>query len=59
MTVKEVAKRIGCSELTVRIGLQQGAFPFGTAFKIRPENRSYVYVIYPAKVDEFIGAKKQ
>ncbi len=58
MKVSEAAKILGCSELTVRVGLQQGMFPFGTAFKTKPENKSYVYVIYPAKVKEFLGEKK-
>ena len=58
MTVKEVAKMIGCSELTIRIGLQLGAFPFGTAFKTNPNNKSYVYVIYDEKVREYIGEKQ-
>ena len=58
MTVKDVAKMIGCSELTVRVGLQQGVFPFGTAFKTKESNKSYVYVIYAEKVREYIGEKQ-
>ena len=33
MTVKEVAKRMGKSEMFVRIGLRNNSFPFGSAVK--------------------------
>lgn len=54
MTVKEVAQLLGCSELTIRIGLQQGVFPFGTAFKRNPENKKWKYIIFDAKVSEYL-----
>ena len=31
MTVKEVAEMLGTTEATIRVGLQQNVFPFGTA----------------------------
>lgn len=56
MQVKDVAALLGVSELTVRIGLQQGVFPFGTAFKRKENCKNYKYVIFPEKVREYIGA---
>lgn len=50
-TVNDVAARLGCSPQTVRLGLQRGEFPFGTAIKT---SSKYTYVIYPAKLKEYI-----
>lgn len=55
MTVKEVAEMLGTTELTVRVGLQKGVFPFGTAFKVKEGGKHYKYVFYPEKVREFCG----
>ena len=54
MTVKEAAKVTGLGEQTIRIGLQQGALEFGTAFK-REGSNSFIYVIYPERVYELYG----
>lgn len=61
MKIKEVAEALGKSELTIRVGLQMGIFPFGVAFKTKEDNKQYNYVIYPEKVKEYIrneGAEK-
>lgn len=55
MKVKDVAKMLGTTEMTIRVGLQQGVFPFGTAFKTKPNNKQYTYIIYPAKVEEYVN----
>lgn len=55
MTVSEVAKMLGTSPLTLRIGLQQGIFPFGVALKTSENSKNYKYVLYPNKVREFCG----
>lgn len=55
MTVKEVADLLGKTQQTIRIGLQLGMLPFGTAYKTKPDNKSYTYVIYPEKVRQYIG----
>lgn len=55
MKVKDVAKMLGMTEQTVRVGLQQNMFPFGTAYKTKSTNKQYVYVIYDKKVYEYIG----
>lgn len=60
LSTKAVAEMLGCEELTVRVFLQMGLFPFGVAFKTKPENTKFTYVIYPAKLEEFlIGRKKK
>ena len=58
MDVKEVAKLLGKTQQTIRIGLQLGVLPFGTAYKTNPENKSYTYVIFTEKVKEYIGVKE-
>lgn len=58
MTVKEVAELLGKTQQTIRIGLQLGVLPFGTAYKTNPENKSYTYIIFPEKVREYIGVKE-
>lgn len=50
-----VARSLGVSDNTLRAGLRQGKYPFGTAFKSKEDNRTYVYVLYPKKVQEYIG----
>lgn len=55
MKVNEVAKMLNVSPLTIRIGLQQGVFPFGAAFKLKDSNKKFKYVIYDEKVREYIG----
>ena len=48
----EVAEALGVSPQSVRIGLQRGELPFGSAIKT---SSKYTYVIYPQKVKEYIG----
>lgn len=55
MEIKAVAKLLNVSESTIRIGLQQGIFDFGVAFKRTPESKHYTYVIYPEKVKALCG----
>lgn len=59
MTVQEAAELLGVTPLTVRIGLQKGAFPFGTAFKTSEDSKHYTYVIYPEIAKQYIGEKKK
>ena len=54
MKVKEVAALLGVSENTIRVGLQQGVFGFGVAFKSNPNSKHYTYVIFPEKVKEYV-----
>ena len=54
LTVTEVAEKLGKSPQSIRIALQRGLLPFGTALKM-PGSGRYVYIIYPEKVREYLG----
>ena len=55
MKINDVASILGISPQTLRLGLQRGQFPFGTAIKT---SSKYTYVIYDKKLKEFIDEKK-
>lgn len=55
ITVKEAAKRMGATEQLVRVGLQQGLFPFGSAIKTSTQ---YTYYITSEALDEFMKRGK-
>lgn len=50
--VEKVAKALKVNPQTVRLGLQQGCYPFGTAVKCA---KGYSYQFFPRKVEEFLG----
>lgn len=50
---KDVADALGISVQAVRVGLQQGRFPFGTA--IKTSETKYTYAIYPRAFEEYVG----
>lgn len=54
ITVEHVARALGKSPQFIRVCLQKGLLPFGTACKM-PHSKTYTYVIYPAKFREYIG----
>lgn len=58
LSIKGVAKLTGEPEQVIRDGMKNGVFPFGVAFKTRPENRDFEFVFYPAKLAEYIGKGK-
>ena len=58
MKVDEVAKLLDTTPATIRVGLQQGIFPFGVAFKTADNKKHYTYIIYPEKVREYAGERK-
>lgn len=58
LSIKAVAEMLGCEELTVRVFLQMGKLPFGVAFKTRSENTKYSYIIFPAKLEEYLIERK-
>lgn len=59
LSTKSVAQMLGVTELTVQVFLRDGLFPFGCAYKTRPENAKYTYVIYPGKLEEFLISRQQ
>ena len=50
--ISEVARLMGKSEQFVRIGLQRGLLPIGTAIKT---GTKYSYYISPKLLEEYIG----
>ena len=55
ITVKEAARLMGKSEQFVRIGLQRGLLPIGSA--ILGKRGRYSYYISPELFEEFTGIK--
>lgn len=53
ITVKRAAELTGLSQLTIRLGLQYGSLPFGSA--IKTSKHRTVYHISPAKLAEYLG----
>lgn len=56
LSVKEVAESMGKSQQFVRIGLQRGLLPFGTAVKM---SSIWTYYISPAKFCDYVGVQKE
>lgn len=54
ITTSDVAKALGKDTQLIRIMLQKGMLPFGTAFK-KPGSSNYNYIIYPEKFREYCG----
>ena len=50
--MERVARVLKVNPQTVRKGLEQGCYPFGTAVKC---NKSYSYQFFPEKVKEYLG----
>lgn len=55
ISVKEAAELMGKSQQFVRIGLQRGLLPFGTAVKM---STKWTYYISPKKFIEYVGTKE-
>lgn len=51
LTIPEAAMLLGCSHQFVRIGIQQGRLPIGTAVKMK----THVYDIRPNLLAEYMG----
>lgn len=56
MKVVECAKLLGKSQQFIRIGLQRGILPFGTAVKM---SSKWTYHICDQKVYEYLGKRKK
>lgn len=53
ITVKRASDITGLSQLTIRLGLQHGSLPFGTA--VKTSRHRTVYHISPAKLADYLG----
>lgn len=54
ITIKEAAKLIHKSPQFIRVGLQTGRLPFGTAVKVKER---WNYLIYPELFYQYLGIK--
>jgi hypothetical protein len=54
ISVEEAARLLNAAPQFIRIGLQQGIFPWGYAVKTSTQ---YTYFIMPNKFEEFTGVK--
>ncbi|SHH86164.1 hypothetical protein [Desulfosporosinus lacus] len=52
LTIHEAAKIMGKSDQFVRIGLQRGILPFGSAVKL---STKWTYYISPSRFYEYVG----
>lgn len=56
VSIEDAARQMGVSQQFVRIGLQRGVLPFGTAIQIT--GKKFSYYISPARLAEYIGEGK-
>ncbi len=52
--ITDVASLLGISPQSVRLGLQRGELPFGSAIKT---SSKYTYVIYEKKLGEYLDMR--
>lgn len=57
LTTDDVARATGIDPLSLRIGLQRGLWPFGTAYK-RPGSTQYTYEYDPTAVLRWVADRK-
>ena len=57
LTTAEVARVTGIDPLSLRIGLQRGIYPFGTAYKRMGSNR-FTYVYFSGEVGRWAADRK-
>lgn len=57
LTTDDVARATGIDPLSLRIGLQRGFWPFGTAYK-RPGSTQYTYEYDPTAVLKWVADRK-
>jgi len=57
LTTDDVARATGIDPLSLRIGLQRGLWPFGTAYK-RPGSTQYTYEYDPTAVLKWVADRK-
>lgn len=56
MTVIKAAEIMGKSQQFIRVGLQRGLLPFGTAVKM---SSMWTYYISPKKFYEYVGGENE
>jgi hypothetical protein len=56
VSIKCAAELLGISQQMLRIGLQQNAFPFGVAIKIKDSSK-YTYYINRNQLNQYLNRK--
>lgn len=56
LLVSDAAKKLGITPQTLRLGLQQDKFPFGTA--IKTSQKRYVYYINEKLLLQYLGGER-
>lgn len=56
LSVKEAAELMGASQQFIRIGLQKGVLPFGSA--VQQHGTKYTYHISRHKLNEYMGIEE-
>ncbi len=56
LSIKQTAKLLDKPQQSIRVGLQRGALPFGSAWK--GEGSEYNYVVYKKALEDLIGEIK-
>lgn len=54
LSIEKAASIMGKSKQFVRVGLQRGSLPFGTAVKM---SSKWTYYISPSRFNEYVGKK--
>ncbi len=57
VSVEQIAEAMNASPQYIRIGLQQGIFPWGYAVKVGKNSRRYTYWISRKRFEETEGIK--
>jgi hypothetical protein len=55
MLVSEAAKQLGMATQTLRLGLQQDKFPFGTA--IRTSEKRFTYYVNEERLNKYMKGR--
>ena len=56
LTIHETAELLGMSQQFVRIGLQRGILPFGSAVKL---STRWTYYVSPTRLYEYAGIRRE
>ena len=56
LTIQQTAKLLDKPPQSIRLGLQRGAFSFGSAWK--GEGKEFIYVVYRKALENLIGEIK-
>lgn len=58
ITTAMMADAMGVTVQTIRVGIQQGVYPFGAVVKKDPKQHRGSYVIYPGAAKDVLGEER-